>query len=444
MINYRNLVINRTICQASDRIQNSPSFSHDVPEAIVYRNHLAAGKASFGSFNNTLIGNGIDFSECQVGHVLRNITRQSESIITSINGFQITTQFSLNFVEGDDFLVYFESAVNYFPDIFVFTLISKLGGLGNIITERFIDYPSICRSRKSCKTNNFYWDGVIDNQIGWDNWVSLESLGSLLFPSKFAGNFGLLPEVYEQPKDIYTSARILPGSFSQASPNSQKINTVQLTYQYDEDDVKKDKTLTCMTGDAYFSRESISSQALKYTSITNEEQAKKVAARFLKSRIIQNKVVTFDTGLSGFSNREGDLIIVQFALTENQAEISATVRSVGNLSSGSQQIVLSRNIPNFINPINQKVSIYHRESGTVQTERNFSIINGNTLLVSGLTEVIKPDRESWLGDIIIITSDISERIYRISSLKPNDYSVTVTCVNWEEGILDSNDLFFIN
>lgn len=446
MTNYRQIALQDLKIEASDNLQASPATSTLVRKGIKYRNHIAAGEASINSQNNLLIANGVNLSEVQINYVCRNISRQTESIITNITGSTITTQFSLNWQPGEVFLVYYLDAINYFPDIFVYSRLNKQGGVrGLSISEKFIDYSSICSARRFCKNSGFYWDGVIDAPTKWNNWVLQESLGSLLYPFKYSGNYGLRQEEVTNPVDIFNTSRIFPGTFSQSKPDNSKINCVQLTYNSNEDNFTKiDKTITVMTADAFFNREVLQIENLNFESITNESQAKKVAARFLKSRILQNKVIEFTTGLSGFNCREGDLVAVQYALTELEAEVSGFCLNAQNLINGNQEITLSKIVSANLNNQGYIVNIYHLEFGTVQTSRQFTLLPSGNLLITGLTEVIKPARENFNGDVIVINKNISEKIYRISTIKPENYGVKITAVNWSADIHNDSDLFFIN
>jgi hypothetical protein len=446
MTNYRNIALQDIAIEATDNIQSSPATSTLVKKGIKYRNHIAAGEASINSQNNFLIANGVNISEVQAGYVCRNISRQTESLITNISGSTIITQTSLNWEPGEAFLIYFEGAINYFPDIFVYTRLNKKGGVrGLSISEKFIDYPSICSARRFCKSSRLFWDGVIDQPTKWNSWVLQESLGSLLYPFKYSGNYGLRQEEVSNPVDIFNSARIFPGTFSQNKPDNTKINCVQLTYSDNEENfTKRDRTITVMTADAFYNREVLQIENLNFESITDLVQAKRVAARFLKSRILQNKVIEFTTGLSGFNCREGDLIIVQYALTELESEVSGFCLTAQNFTNGSQEITLSKAVSEDLNNQGYTASIYHLESGTVQTSKAFSVLLSGNLLITGLSEPIKPAREKFNGDVVVINKNISEKIYRISTIKPENYGVKIIAVNWSAQIHVDADLFFID
>lgn len=443
MTDYGNLVIIENVAKASNRLQNAPAYSHEITKGIKGRNHILAGESGLNSNLNSLVITGFNLDKVSIGYKLRNIDRKVESTISQITLNTLVTQDSLSWQAGDRFLVYFEGALNYFPDVLVYMLTSPKGGMGKQISENFINYPSICESRNFCATNNFYFDDVLENSVSIDEWISQESLASLLYPSKYAGIYGLKPETYTPPTDIFNVSRIVPGTFSQSRPNNPKVNGCQLTYKANIDGVKFDKTVTVVTSDVWFGREILEPITLKFESITNEDQARKVAARNLKSRLIQDKVVSFQTGIAGFNVNEGDLIIVQYALTERDLEVSGFCLQAFNYNQGSQEIKLSKPVSSILQGQNYKASIYHLESGLVEENKNFQVLPNGNLLISGLQEVIKPARSEYNADIVIITSNLKDKLFRVVSLKPNDYFVTVDCVNWSEDILEDDDLFFI-
>ena len=450
MTNYKNLALNNIIAEASAGLTSSPAYSTLVKAGIKYRNHIAAGQASIGSSQKNLVVNGVDISAVVGGYICRNISKQIESNIVDIVDGTIITNTSLFWQVGEDFLIYFEGAINYFPDIFVYSRLNRKGGVKGLrISEKFIDYPSICKARKFCKDNNYFFDAVIDTATNWNEWVSKESLASLLFPFKYAGNYGLKMEDNTPPTDIFNASRIIPGSYSQSKPPNIVINAVQLTYTENDDSTdnsffKVDRTLTVMTQAAYYSIEPLQIDNLTYKSITNLEQAKAVASKYLKSRLLQNKVIEFKTGIYGFGCREGDLIIVQYALTETETELSGFCLSAQTLTNGEQEITLNKKASQTLNNQGYTASIYHLESGVVETSKYFFVQPSGSISISGLSEAILPPRESYNGDVVVINKDISEKIYRISAIKPENYEVQITAVNWDAAIHDDADLFYVN
>jgi hypothetical protein len=108
-----------------------------------------------------------------------------------------------------------------------------------------------------------------------------------------------------------------------------------------------------------------------------------------------------------------------------------------------QEITLSKYIPGFLGA-GHTANIYHLESGLVETQKPVTLLPNGNLQISSLAEAIKPPREGFNADIIIICKDISEKLFRVVSIKPKEYNVEVSCINWSLDILNSSDLYFIS
>jgi nuclear transport factor 2 (NTF2) superfamily protein len=437
--NYPSLKLAYNRLQASERLTGSPALSDWCDQGVPFRNHVAAGQASPNSAGNLLIANGADLSGLAIGHTLRNITRQIESVITSIVGANIVTQSNLNWKEGDVFLGYFTAAITYFPDVFCHTLLAQ-ENLGWANNEKYIDYVGIVKARKFCVDNNYFYNDAIDVVTNWDEWVSRECSASLLFPTDYCGTAGLLPEQYTEPTAVFTASNIKPGSFRQSPPEQKDVNCLQLTYNYREDDNLFKKTIACFTQNAYLGVDKLKLEAVEYESICRASQARDVAARYMKSRLIQNEIIQFQTGLQGFSLEAGDLIIVQYALTEKEAEFSGFCLGAGNLSGGQQTVELSRS---EIIESGMSATVYHLQSGLVEKNKPILRLNDGQFNIGGLVEAIQPKSLTRNGDIVIVNGDVTKKIYRVTGIKPDNYGVSVYAIIWSQDLLTEDGLVFV-
>jgi hypothetical protein len=448
--NYKNLVLAYDEIKADPALSGSITRSDKVEKGIKGRQHLFTGLAGSGSTSGSLIDPSANFSfdsyESSFTIIIRNISKKIEANITNFTTTTITSN-NLGWGVGDRYLVFFIDSINYFPDLYVYLLLNKETGLGNYIQEDFIDFPSIVSSRAFVKANNFFWDNVITDKIQFDSFVTQESLASTLFPTKFSGNFGLIPEQETLPTGIYSVSNIIPGSFEQSNPDPRTINQVNLTYSALEDDsTRVDTTITVLTNEAAQGIDPLVVESLNYKSITNEAQAITVASRYLKSRRIQDRSIKFSTGIQGFSEKAGNLIIIQYAPMETNAEYSGFCIIAGNLALGVQTIALSKPLKPYINPVNSKVNVYHLDPASntpIETELDYSLGGNNTITVSGLQETIQPRREGFSGDILIINTNINEKIYRITSIEPRDLQVNITAILWKPEILTQDGLTII-
>lgn len=457
--NNKGIVTASLIATASNRLQSDPSPSWLIEGGCLGRSHLAAGVANNNSTPNQLQDISANFLNDTIQpnlSILRNLDKGVESSITTFTNNTITTSQQLYWTVGDRYLVYNpDQSLCRFPDIYVWSLTSKRGGLGAMlpgtqIADYFIDYPTIVAARKFCVINNFFWDGVVDDNVNWQQWASTESMASLLFPTRYGGKFGLIPEGSKAPVALFNASNILPDTYSEEYAPEQKLNCVHLTYTDNSDDVPREKTITVMTNNVYFGVDTLFAESLKFESITNEAQAIKIAQVFLKSRLLQDRVIRFDTALQGYLIREGDFIIVQHLTTEIEKECSGFVLESISYNNGTQKILLSAPSQIGLNA-QYSAAVYRLETGTLQNNLVcYGIKEGNPsqnlIQIEGLTSELKPARDGFTGDYVIIGKDIPYRkTYRVQQIDPKENgSVSITAVLWNADILDASDLATIN
>jgi hypothetical protein len=447
MINYPSLKLAYNEILSSDRLTSSPAISDYVEVSEPLRNHISAGKAGVGSFGNSLniIGQDTAYINTQIikGLYARNITRSIDSPVTRLSGNNITTLDSLNWRSGDKFLLYFLDGLCYFPDVYCDTLINKYS-LGYAVDEKFIDYPSICRSRRFCEQQRYFYQDVIDTPENWAEWALRQSVASMLFPVDFTGNYGLLPEQYEEPTSIYSVSNIKPGSFKEAPPDSKYINTVAISYMYVDENNFFRKTLFCMTAAAYTGAEQQIIERLDYETIVSSAQARSVAGKYLKSRLLQNNTIQFKTGMDGMSNNGGDLILVQYGMVDGEPEYSGFVLDVITTTGTTPTITSTVKLSVAIASLTpaSTASVYHTISGTVEKGKPI-IISGSNIIISGLSEAIAPRSATHNGDIVIVNTDWTKKLYRITDINIEQYECSINCVYWTPAILNTSDLFYI-
>jgi hypothetical protein len=458
--NYKGVCIAALIAQSSNRLQADPTPSWKLKRGLSGRVHLSTGIANNSSTSDLLVDITANFLADSLvisnDLIIRNLDKGIEALITNFSATTVSTTNSLFWSSGDRYLIYQRNqALCYFPDIYVWTLTSNRGGLGSLLrgvqmADYFIDYESIVESRKFCVGNGFFWDGAIEQQINWAQWATFESTASLLFPTRIGGKFGLIPEGSKNPVALFNASNILPDSYSEEYAPIQKLNCVHITYTDNSDNISKEKTVSIMTNVAYFGNEAIFSESLKFESITNEYQAARVGEIFLKSRLLQDRVISFSTALQGFSIREGDFIIVQHLTTEIEKECSGFVLESISYNAGTQKIILSSPSPIGIGS-QYSAAVYRLESGSVQQNLTcLGIKEGNparnVIQIQGLTEALQVPRENYTGDYVIIGKDTTRRrTYRTQEVKPNDDgSVTITAVLWVPEILSTDGLITIN
>jgi hypothetical protein len=457
--NFKGLVFASLKATASQRLSSDPSPNWFITKGLIGRTHLFAGTCNPTSSANVLKDLTATFSNLNTGCIIRNLDKQVESNITAFSENVIETASSLNWSQGDRYLVYAMDSLCYFPDIYVYTLTNRYGGVGGIlpgstIADYFVDYVSICKSRKFCVVNNFFWDGAISQSTPWQQWASEESIGSLLFPSRFGGRFGLIPEQQTEPVALFNASNIIEGSYAEDYAPKQRLNCVHVTYKDGSEGQDgyyyfRDKTASVLTQDAANGLETIFAESLQLPSVTTEAQAIRVAQVYLKTRLSQGRTITFSTGMQGYGIREGDLIIVQHITTEIDKESSGFVTTVEDLGGGVNLVNLSAPIIYGLTS-DYSAAVLRLADGTVQKSlavETFYTVEGETLLkISGLSANLKAARDNLSGDYVAVGRDIiNRRIYRVSKIDPSDTgSVQLSGVLWVANMLDGSDLVTVN
>ena len=457
--NFKGLVFASLKAVASQRLSSDPSPNWFITKGLIGRTHLFAGTCNPSSSGNSLKDLTATFSALNNTCIVRNLDKQVEATVSAFSANVIETTSSLNWSQGDRYLVYSTDSLNYFADIYVYTLTNRHGGVGGIlpgtvIADYFVDYVSICNARRFCVANNFYWDGAISQSTPWQQWATDESLASLLFPSRFGGRFGLIPEQQTEPVALFNASNIIEGSYSEDYAPKQRINCVHVTYKDGSEGQDgyyyfRDKTVSILTQNAANGLETIFAESLQLSSVTNEAQAIRVAQVYLKTRLSQGRAITFSTGMQGYGIREGDLIIVQHITTEIDKEASGFVTTVEDLGSGVNLVNLSSPISYGLTS-DYSASVLRLADGTVQKSlpvETVYTVEGETLLkISGLDANLKAPRDNMNGDYVVVGRDvINRRIYRVNRIEPNDSgSVQLSGVLWVADMLNGSDLVTIN
>lgn len=467
--NYPGLAIAGLNILASSRLQGDPNPNWFINKGIIGRTHIAANIANSASNNNILYDLTANFASIGLSNnlILRNLDNQTESYIVSWTNTSVTTDLSLLWQAGNRYLIYGKDSLVYFPDIYVWTLTSKQGGLGGILpgtilADYFIDYPNIVRSRQFCIQNNFYWDGGVDKQTQWMQWVNTESMASLLFPAKYGGRFGLLPEVYTEPVALFNATNIIENTYTEDYAPKQLLNCVHVVYKdgtnysdpwFPDNDIKfYQKNVSILTEDAYNGTTQIFPESITLDSVTNEQQAIRVGQVYLKTRLLQSRVISFSTSLQGFSVREGDLIIVQHVTTEVDKESSGFVTAINVVSSGVNQVQLSSPLQIGLTS-DYSCSILKVQTGTFQNNLACQVVQittddvtTNWLEISGLQDNLSATVDNFSGDYVVVGRDIPDRrTYRVSQINPaDDGSVAITAILWVADMLTANGLYTVD
>lgn len=384
------------------------------------------------------------------GLTIRNLDKRMQATVTGVDytNLIIVTNPAISWSRGDRWVSWHEGSSNYFPDIYLDTLTNPEGGLGNLIDpDFFIDYNSIVDSKHFCVANSFFWDGVIDKPIPWLQWASKESIGSLLFPSKINGSFALLPEVQRNPVALFNASNVL--DFTEEFAERQELNTVIITYLDGSDTLFKPTSVTVMTEDAYNGSVEVIEETVQLDSITNRNQAIRVGQVYLKTRFLQDRAISFKTGLQGCYLQPGDLILVQHTITEFDRECSGFALESTYNAGGFYEVLLSSVTEVGIEPSTYNCACWHLANGYLENNLSAYSVNYSNgiikLRIYGATQAILPPSENRSGDYISIGKNITqERTYKINMVNPNSNGqIEIQAVKWTPEMLTANGLVVI-
>ena len=446
--NYAGVAVVGVRVKASDRISTAPEMSFFVSEGRKIRNLLHYGVQQATTTQSTIIDTSIDYStinEIVNGTTkVRNLDTKLEGTVTGISNNRPTT--TISFSPKDRFIIYNYEASNYFPDIYVDWLINPEGGLGAVIDgDNDIDYDSIVKARRFVKENEFYWDGVLSEVENFSARVTKDASLSLLYPFSPNGLFGLTTEDENRlPIAVFNASNILKDSFEESVLPWQEsqINQVIVVFT-DGTDNQKPLTAVVARTDALVAKQvKLNSITIEAPSISNPEQAKKVAGVTLNSKRYQDKIVKFKTATQGLFLAPGEAILVQHTATEYDYDISGYVTEVGvyDITTQTQRILLSRQPSNFITS-DYKATIQLQETNTVLENLTFTLVQENGFYYLNIENL--PSPISLYDPVVIGRAVIEDKVYRIQNLAISENGeISISAVLWSNKLFDFSDLDF--
>lgn len=446
--NYAGVAIVGVRVKASDRVSTAPEMSFFVSEGRKIRNLLHYGVQQATTTQSTIIDTSIDYStinEIVNGTTkVRNLDTKLEGTVTGISNNRPTT--TISFSPKDRFIIYNYEASNYFPDIYVDWLINPEGGLGAVIDgDNDIDYDSIVKARRFVKENEFYWDGVLSEVENFSAKVTKDASLSLLYPFSPNGLFGLTTEDENRlPIAVFNASNILKDSFEESVLPWQEsqINQVVVVFT-DGTDNQKPLTAVVARTDALVAKQvKLNSITIEAPSISNPEQARKVAGITLNSKRYQDKIVKFKTATQGLFLAPGEAILVQHTATEYDYDISGYVTEVGvyDLTTQTQRILLSRQPSNLITS-DYKATIQLQETNTVLENLTFTLVQENGFYYLNIENL--PSPISLYDPVVIGRAVIEDKVYRIQNLAISENGeISISAVLWSNKLFDFSDLDF--
>jgi hypothetical protein len=446
--NYAGVAVVGVRVKASDRVSTAPEMSFFVSEGRKIRNLLHYGVQQATTTQSTIIDTTIDYSTInEIGNgttKVRNLDTKLEGTVTGIsNNRPVTT---IPFSPKDRFIIYNYEASNYFPDIYVDWLINPEGGLGAVIDgDNDIDYDSIVKARRFVKENEFYWDGVLSEVENFSAKVTKDASLSLLYPFSPNGLFGLTTEDEDRlPIAVFNASNILKDSFEESVLPWQEsqINQVVVVFTDGTDNQKPLTAVVARTDVLVAKQVKLNSITIEAPSISNPEQAKKVAGVTLNSKRYQDKIVKFKTATQGLFLAPGEAILVQHTATEYDYDISGYVTEVGvyDIATQTQRILLSRQPSNLITS-DYKATIQLQETNTVLENLTFTLVLENGFYYLDIENL--PSPISLYDPVVIGRAVIEDKVYRIQNLAISENGeISISAVLWSNKLFDFSDLDF--
>jgi hypothetical protein len=340
--------------ESSEQLQRSPGLSIPQHECRSIPNLMAAGSSSglssiirLSDPSASFIADGI-----KAGWVLRNLSKGLESRISNVASTAIDTDDPLDWRTGDRYLVYFEAASPFFPDIAADLGSSEHIGVGDKISrDDDIDYESFVRSRKFCKAKKLYWNGFVQAPpTPYIQWIETEAVGSLLISGRINGRIALFPE--ELPTKapyLFNDANSRDAVLQWPSYERSRINRLIIRYTDMRDLIEEDgargrlKIVVISTLGAFNGSEIASEQTLDIPAVTSPLQAIDAGVVFFNSARKQTHGIEFVAGPDAAYLEGGDIISYQSATHDVGEQYSSFVIELEpfNPTTGTQKVRLS-------------------------------------------------------------------------------------------------------
>jgi hypothetical protein len=437
---------------ASERLNGTPT-----PSALIQRGRigwllLSAGEATPASTPTQLVYFGEDFLSfgIQAGNRIRNLDKKLEDTIVSVASNVIATTLSLNWEQGDRFVVYVEGSTCYFPDVLADGIRSPDGGLSELVdADQVIDYFSFVKSKRFCIRNGFFWDGTLSEQTNIIEWAEREAPLSLLFASSVDGRMALIPEEYEPPAATFTDS--VMESYNEMLLQPKEFNQVTVRFKDGTDTRFREKTVTIATDAAFSGLEPIYEAPTidAMSSVSNPAQAERIGQMFLQSSRFQDRGINFSTGLQGLGIKPGSLVVGASVVTQIHAERSGFVVAAEPYDEEtlSQVVKLSQPIEEGFDGT-YSASVYYLGDTANQSGVPVEAVDRDGeiwLLLSELNAPLSPPSLNRTGDYLAVGKDSElRRVFRVAAIEiQSEYKCQVSCTRWDKRMLSGEGLVTI-
>lgn len=313
---------------------------------------------------------------------------------------------------------------SYAPDIFLDTILDKENGIGQYADIHSVDVPQLAKTKRFCRTNKLYMDGIIADQRSWREFWAQTAPFSLLELAKIGGRDTLVPgipynettgsiEPRIQVSALFTTGNILEDSYKEEFLDygaSVQDTVVSAIYRSTENNDVFPRNASVQVHLKEVDPDTALLETLDLSQyVTRREQAILLAKFLCLSKHYIRRAIEFKTFPTDSPVFPGAYIYVEIGLNQWNSIYSGRVEGDGFLNAP-----LPRQIPDG----QYTVFLYRQGTGT------FACTNVQ------VTDSYAPQIKSYEGALFVLGNSIlSKRVFRVTEvIMDEEGEVTIKAV----------------
>ncbi len=323
-----------------------------------------------------------------------------------------------NLVQSDP-----NSSSSYAPDIFLDTIIDEVNGIGKYASLHSVDIPQLAITKRFCRTNKLFMDGVIADQRSWREFWSQTAPFSLLELAKIGGREALVPGVPYNPDTgaisetiqitaLFTAGNILEDSYKEEfidyGASVQDVIVTAVFRSTETNDVfPRNSSVQVRLKDV--SDEDAIVETLDVSQfVTRREQAILLAKFLCLSKRYVRRAIEFKTFPTMDRVAPGDYVFVELGLNQWQSIYSGRIEEGGVLNAP-----LPKQVPNGT----YTVYVYRGAQNGARGTKQFS----NVVVEDGVASALK----SYVDSLFVLgRSYRNKRVFRITEVSMDEEGET--------------------
>lgn len=300
---------------------------------------------------------------------------------------------------------------SYAPDIFLDTILDKENGIGQYADIHSVDVPQLAKTKRFCRTNKLYMDGIIADQRSWREFWAQTAPFSLLELAKIGGRDTLVPGVpYNettgeinpniQVSALFTAGNILEDSYKEEFLDygaSVQDTVVSAIYRDTENNDVFPRNASVQVHLKEVDPDAAVLETLDLSQyVTRREQAILLAKFLCLSKHYIRRAIEFKTFPTDSPVFPGAYIYVEIGLNQWNSIYSGRVEGGGFLNAP-----LPRQVPDG----QYTVFLYRQGNGTFACT-NVQVANGYA-----------PQIKSYEGALFVLGNAIlNKRVFRVTEV----------------------------